>query len=57
MNKKIFGIKIGTILQLVLCLILAAIIWFVVQYANLRNSGVEEEASMLFKTLSCALRL
>ncbi len=57
MNKKIFGIKIGTILQFLLCLILAAIIWFVVQYANSSNDIVEEEAHTLFKTLNFALRL
>ena len=34
MNKKFLGIKIATILQFLVCVILAFIIWFVVQYTN-----------------------
>ena len=34
MNKKILGIKLGTILQFFVCVVLAFIIWFVVQYTN-----------------------
>ena len=34
MNKKFLGIKISTILQLLVCVILAFVIWFVVQYTN-----------------------
>ena len=34
MNKKILGIKIGTMLQFLVCVVLAFIIWFVVQYTN-----------------------
>lgn len=34
MNKKLLGIKIATILQFLVCVILAFIIWFVVQYTN-----------------------
>ena len=34
MNKKFLGIKIGTMIQFVVCVILAFIIWFVVQHTN-----------------------
>ena len=34
MNKKILGIKIATILQFFVCVALAFIIWFIVQYTN-----------------------
>jgi hypothetical protein len=34
MNKKILGIKLGTLLQFLVCVVLASIIWFVVQYTN-----------------------
>lgn len=34
MNKKIFGIKISTILQAVLCIIVAFVIWFAVKYTG-----------------------
>ncbi len=34
MNKKILGIRIGTLLQFFVCIVLAFIIWFVVQYTN-----------------------
>ncbi len=34
MNKKILGIRIGTILQFLVCVVLAFVIWFVVQYTN-----------------------
>ena len=44
MNKKIFGIRIATILQFLLCLVFAAIIWFVVQYANMQDDSVNAEA-------------
>ena len=32
MNKKIFGIKIGTILTAVACLVIAIAIWMLVKY-------------------------
>ena len=32
MKKKIFGIKIGTIIQFAFCLVLAFAIWLFVQY-------------------------
>ena len=34
MNKKIFGIKIGTILTWALCLVVALCMWIYVEYAN-----------------------
>ena len=55
MNKKRFGIK--TVLQIVLCLLLAILIWFVVQYSNMRNIGVENEAYVVYETLDSALGL
>lgn len=32
MNKKIFGIKIGTILTFIICLTVAILIWAMVKY-------------------------
>ncbi len=34
MNKKFLGIKIATILQFLVCVVFAFIIWFAVQYTN-----------------------
>lgn len=34
MNKKIFGIKIGTILSVVLCLAIAVVFWLFVKYSE-----------------------
>ncbi len=39
MNKKFLGIKITTILQFLVCVVLAFIIWFVVQYTNSQVDG------------------
>ena len=38
MNKKIFGIRVGTLIQFVLCLFLAMAIWLSVQYASVESN-------------------
>ena len=38
MKKKIFGIKIGSIFSLLLCLIAAVVFWFFVEYFSLVSS-------------------
>ena len=35
MKKKFFGIKIGTIFSILLCLIAAVLFWFFVEYSAL----------------------
>lgn len=60
MKKKIFKIKISTILQFFLCLVLAFIIWFFVQYSNTQGNAGEDEndATALFSAnVDSALRL
>ena len=57
MNKKKFGFKIVTLLQIFFCLLLALIVWFVVKYANMQDDGVEAEAYYAFETLDPCLRL
>ena len=52
MNKKILGIKLGTILQFFVCVVLAFIIWFVVQYTN---SQAEKDAAALAEYLGSVL--
>lgn len=34
MNKKIFGIKISTILTFIICLVAAVLLWFYVDFTN-----------------------
>ena len=34
MKKKIFGIKLGTILSVILCFVLAVLFWLFVKYAE-----------------------
>jgi len=46
MKKKIFGIKISTILQTLLCIVLAFIVWFLVQYSNIVASEIKKEAAV-----------
>ena len=33
MNKKIFGIKIGTIITAIVCLVVSMLIWMLVNYS------------------------
>lgn len=40
MKKKIFGIKIGTLLSALLCLVFAFAFWFVVKYSQLNADDV-----------------
>ena len=56
MNKKIFGIKIKTYLQMFLCLLVAVAVWLFVQYTNMRNSA-ENEAFESCETVDCVLRM
>ncbi len=44
MNKKILGIKVGTILMAAISLLVASIIWFYVEYAKLAESQTATEA-------------
>ena len=46
MKKKIFGIKISTILQALLCIVLAFIVWFLVQYSNIVGSEIKKEVTV-----------
>ena len=39
MKKKIFGIKIGTILSVILCFFLAVLFWLFVKYSEYDASG------------------
>ena len=39
MNKKIFGIKLSTILTVFVCLVIALVVWMLVEY-DLNNSKV-----------------
>ena len=57
MNKKIFGIKIKTYLQMFLCLLVAVAVWLFVQYTNMRNSTAENEAFESCETVDCVLRM
>ena len=45
MKKKIFGIKIGTILSVILCFFLAVLFWLFVKYS-------EYDASVAFAALN-----
>ena len=56
MNKKFFGIKIGTLLQFFLCLVLASIIWFVVQYANTPDEQTQDNEETVSVTDDFSLR-
>lgn len=49
MNKKIFGIRIGTVLTAILCALSAIAFWLLAKY-NLMLSS--EAASMLFESVS-----
>ena len=46
MNKKIFGIRVGTIITFIVCIIVAIVVWL---YAEITNSP--ETASTLFEAL------
>ena len=44
MNKKIFGIKLSTILTAIVCLVVSFLIWVVVKYNIEYTSGETNEA-------------
>lgn len=54
MNKKFLGIKIGTILQFLVCVVLAFVIWFVVQYTN---SQIDAGDAAALGASSCTILL
>ena len=41
MKKKLFGIKIGTIISAILCLIVAVVFWFFVEYSKMNSPEAE----------------
>lgn len=45
MNKKLFGIKISTILTAIACLLIAFAIWVVVKY-NIEYSALERDIAI-----------
>ena len=47
MNKKIFGIRLGTIISLVSCLAVAFLIWLYANYMMMDPSALENAVSML----------
>lgn len=48
MKKKIFGIKIGTILSVILCLVAAVLFWLFVKYS-------ESGAALAIRSLASSL--
>ena len=40
MKKKLFGIKIGSIFSMIICLIVAVAFWFFVEYFQLESTQV-----------------
>ena len=49
MNKKNFGIRIGTVVTVILCMIAAIAVWVLAKY-NLKIRG--ESAATLFELIS-----
>ncbi len=47
MNKKIFGIRLGTIISLVTCLAVAFLIWLYANYTMMDNSALDGAVSLL----------
>ena len=54
MNKKILGIRIGTILQFLVCVVLAFVIWFVIKYTN-SQVGANDTAALVASLCSTML--
>ena len=46
MNKKIFGIRVGTLIQFLLCLFLAIAIWLSVQYASVASDNTNNNSAV-----------
>ena len=49
MKKKIFGVKFGTVLGVLLCVVVAVAFWFMVKYSQIDSADV---ASALAPALS-----
>lgn len=47
MNKKIFGIRLGTIISLFLCLAVAFLIWLYANYTMMDKGALEAAVSLL----------
>lgn len=47
MNKKIFGIRVGTIISLVTCLAVAFLIWLYANYMMMDEGALEGAVSLL----------
>ncbi len=45
MNKKIFGIKLGTFITALVCLIVAFVIWIYVEYDRALDAGAISDSS------------
>lgn len=41
MKRKFFGIKIGTIFSAILCLIVAVVFWFFVEYSKINSHDAQ----------------
>ena len=39
MNKKLFGIKVSTYLQIIVCFIVAFCVWFFAEYVDLTETN------------------
>lgn len=51
MDKKLFGIKLSTYLQLVVCVIIAFCVWFFAKY--IETSQIEETVSGFLTGIDC----
>ena len=49
MKKKFFGVKFGTVLGVVLCIVVAVALWFMVKYSQIDAADV---AGLLAPALS-----
>ena len=47
MNKKIFGIRLGTVISLVICLAVAFLIWLYANYTAMTDTSLPEAAASL----------
>ena len=47
MNKKIFGIRLGTIISFVVCLVVAFLIWLYANYTSMTEEALFNAASSL----------
>ncbi len=47
MNKKIFGIRLGTLISLIVCLVVAFLIWLYANYTAMTDSALHESVVSL----------